>query len=210
MNPLDHRWTMVRDRWPLRVKNSSGEIIPPYSVLRVTNWAKSNNEILYTVTKPDSTYRWQYLVSGPFSIGLGTSDEGLASFLGNSSFVYFNSGTPALGESWGPTSSQWYLTQHRPGFIVQGATTETYNSKSLLLAVQVIPDEILVKNATGGDYAAAHGGDTYQVWGGVAGSEADTSLTVTAYNKMSIAFKAGKFGSVGRLNGQNYAVTWQT
>jgi hypothetical protein len=210
-NPLDLRWQMVRDRWPVRVKNSSGETIPPYAVMRVTDWSKSNNEILYTVAKPDSTYRWQYLVNSPIAIGSGSSNEGVATFLGSPNLVYYNSGTPAYGESWGPTASQWYLTQHRPGFIVQGAHTETFNSKNLLCALQVVPDEIFVKNASGGDYAASHGGDTYQVWGdGVAGSEADTGLTVTAYNKMSISFKNGKFGSVGRLNGQNYAVTWQT
>ena len=43
------------------------------------------------------------------------------------------------------------------------------------------------------------------------GQRADEALywRAYAYNKMSISFKNGKFGSVGRLNGQNYAVTWQ-
>ena len=192
MNPLDHRWTMVRDRWPLRVKNSSGETIPPHSVLRITNWSNSNNEVLYTVAKPDATYRWQYLVSGPFAIGSGSSDEGLASFLSNGGPVYYNSGTPAYGERWGPTSGQWYLTQHRPGFHVQGATTTSFNSKNILVATQIPPGEVRVKNDSGGA-VAADGSATMSMFGGSAGTT-DIGFDVTLTNGSSISWSTDKYG----------------
>jgi hypothetical protein len=183
---------MVRDRWPLRVKNSSGEVIPPFSVMRVTNWSKSNNEILYTVAKPDSTYRWQYLVSGPFAIGSGSSDEGLASFLSNGGPVYYNSGTPAYGERWGPTSGQWYLTQHRPGFHVQGAATSSFNSKNLLVATQIPPGEVRVKNDSGGAVSAGSSA-TMSMFGGSAGTT-DIGFDVTLTNGSSVSWSTDKYG----------------
>lgn len=192
MNPLDHRWTMVRDRWPLRVKNSSGEVIPPFAVMRVTNWSNSNNEILYTVAKPDSTYRWQYLVNGPIAIGSGSSDEGLATFLANGGPVYYNSGTPAYGERWGPTSGQWYLTQHRPGFQVQGATTSSFNSKNLLIATQIPPGEVRVQNDSGGA-VAANSSATMSMYGGSAGTT-DIGFDVTLTNGSSTSWAASKYG----------------
>ncbi len=76
---------MVRDRWPLRVKNSSGEVIHPFSVVLITSVTASNNEMLFTVRKPNAAstdFNWnQYLVTGPYAIGAGSSDEGLATDL---------------------------------------------------------------------------------------------------------------------------------
>lgn len=194
MNPLDQRWPMLRARWPLRFKNGSGEAIPPFAVMRVTNWSKSNNEILYAVAKPDATYRWQYMVNGPFTVGSGSSNEGIGTYLSSAGMVYFGSGTPAYGERWGPTVSQWYLTQHRPGFIVQGATTETFNSKTLLCAVQVPPGEVRVQNDDGsGSFAAGATGRTFGIYGGTAGTS-DTGLEVTINNGSTTAWAATKYG----------------
>lgn len=69
--------------------------------------------------------------------------------------------------------------------------------------------EILVKNDTGSDIAASASG-TFKVFSGTPGSESDTGATITAYNKASIAFKNGKFGSASYLDGYAYAVPWQT
>jgi hypothetical protein len=174
--------------------NNSGESIPPHSVLRITNWSIEDNEILYTVTKPDATYRWQYLVSGPFAIGEEDGDEGLATFLSSGGPVYYNTGTPAYGQRWGPTPSQWYLTQHAPGFHVQGAKTTTFNSKNLLVAVQIPPGEVRVKNDDGsGSFAAAATGRTFGIYGGTAGTT-DTGLEVTINNGSTVAWATDKYG----------------
>jgi hypothetical protein len=194
MNPLDMRWDEIRERWPIRVVNSSGEAIPGYSVMRITNWSKSNNEIVCTVAKPDATYRWQYLVSWPITIGSSSTSEGLATYLHKAGLVYYNSGTPALGERWGPTPSQWYLTQHAPGFIVQGSTTNTFNSKTQLCAVQVPPGEVRVQNDDGsGSFAAGATGRTFGIYGGTAGTT-DTGLEVTLNNGSTTAWAATKYG----------------
>lgn len=206
MNPLDQRWQAVRDRWPIRVKNGSGETIPPFSVLRITGIAFTNNERVYSVAKPDGTYRWRYLVSGPFAIGSSSTNEGLGTFLTQGGLVYC-SGTPALDEEWGPTASQWYLSQYRPGFIVSGSST-SFNGATLLDAIQAIPAEVRVQNDTGGD-VAANSSATYSLFGGSAGTT-DLGLDITATNGTSISFKNTKYGSVGRVSGKNWVVPWQT
>lgn len=182
MNPLDLRWQMLRDRWPIRFKNPTGEEIPPYAVMKVSNWTESDNEILCSVSKPDTTFQRRYLVNGPFAVGTGSDNEGVASFLGRGGPVYI-SGTPTDNEEWGATSGQWYLSQHRPGFIISGSNTETHNGKTIALAIQFVAqvvygkaDAAIAKNASG----------TVRVYGGAFGSESDTSMTISScYNKTS-------------------------
>jgi len=127
MNPLDQRWQMVRDRWPLRVKNASGAVIPPFSVVLITTVTASNNEMLYTVRKPnaaDTDFNWNgYLVTGPFAIGLGTSDEGLATDLAQPNYVRYDTGTPAIKEVWGPKHNQHTLSKNYYGFEILGGNT---------------------------------------------------------------------------------------
>lgn len=204
--------TAIREKNYSRIafRNDNASTAPAYGVLRVTGTTVVDLFPYLTVDKPDSTYRWLYLVNGPEDVVTNGFGWGTWLWHGGPALYDTGSGTPAYGQEWGPTASSWKLQKFAPGFFTFGANDTATSGSEFTHSMQLPPGEILVKNATGGDYAASHGGDTYQVWGGASGSEADTGLTVTAYNKMSIAFKAGKFGSVGRLNGQNYAVTWQT
>jgi hypothetical protein len=188
------RSPFFRKPW-VRFLNGAGEVIPPFSVMRITNETTSNGETIYNVAKPDSTYRWRYLVNGPIAVGSEATHEGWGTFLGEGGWVRFGSGTPALNEMWGPTSGQWYLTQHRPGFLVNGANTYTHNSLTSLNAIQVIPGEIRVQNDDGGgSLAAGAGGRTFGVYGGAAGTT-DTSLEVTLTNASSAVWAASKYGT---------------
>lgn len=101
-------------------------------------------------------------------------------------------------------ASQLLKVARREGQRSRGKTSVVYPE-----FLDTSQGEILVKNATGSDIAINSSG-TFQVWSGTPGSESDTGLTITAYNKTSLAFKNGKFGSVGWLMGQAYAVPWQT
>lgn len=85
----------------------------------------------------------------------------------------------------------------------------TTGEKSCVVRINDVVGECLVKNATGSDIAVNSSG-TFQLWTGTPGSESYTNADVTAYNKSSVVFKNGKFGSVSYLNGQAYAVPWQT
>jgi hypothetical protein len=148
MNPLDQRWQAVRDRWPLRVKNASSAVIPPFSVVLITTVAASNNEMLYTVRKPnaaDTDFNWNgYLVTGPFAIGLGTSDEGLATDLAQPNYVRYDTGTPAIKEVWGPKHNQHTLSKNYYGFEILGGNT-TAAGNNVTIARWVGPNIVIGK-----------------------------------------------------------------
>ena len=101
-------------------------------------------------------------------------------------------------------ASQLLKVARREGQRSRGGSSVTYPE-----FLDVSQGEILVKNATGSDIAINSSG-TYQIWSGTPGSEADTGITITAYNKTSVAFKNGKFGSLGWLMGHAYVTPWQT
>lgn len=186
------RTPFFRKPW-VRYINSSGESIPSHAVMRVTAVSYSNGELIYTVAKPDGTYRWRYLVNGPIACGSGSADEGLGTLLAEGGPVYISTGTPALNEMWRPTSGQWYLTQHGPGFIVNGATTTTSGGVTVLVATQVPPGEIRVQNDSGGAVAASASA-TMSVYGGASGTT-DTSMDVTLTNASSTSWATTKYGS---------------
>jgi hypothetical protein len=189
------RSPFFRKPW-VRFLNGAGEAIPPFAVMRITNWTISNGERIYNIAKPDATFRWRYLVNGPIAVGSDATHEGWGTFLSEGGLVYFGSGTPAEGEHWGVTSGQWYLTQHRPGFKVSGAGTYTFNSKTMLDAVQLPPGEVRVYNDSGGAVAAG-GSATLSVYGGASGTT-DTSLDVTLTNSSSVSWATTKYGFATR------------
>jgi hypothetical protein len=175
---------MVRDRWPLRVKNSSGSVIPPFSVVLITTVAASNNELVYTVRQPNAAstdFNWNgYLVTGPFAIGAGASDEGLATDLAQPNYVRYDTGTPAIKEVWGPKHAQFTLSKNYYGFeVLGGNTTAGGNNVTIAKWIGVDkalgkPDATIAKDASG----------TVSVYFSTAGSESDTTMNIASvYNR---------------------------
>ena len=166
--------------YPCFVKNGSGEEVPPCAVMRITSVDLVDGRIEYTIGKPDSTFRREYLVNSPMAIANASSAEGYAGKLHDGGLVYYNTGTPALDELWGATSGQWYLTQHRAGFKVTAKTT-TFNSKNLVIASGYMVDQVLGKpNGTINLNSAGQ----VNIYGGTRGSESTTSMSVAScYNK---------------------------
>ena len=141
MNPLDLRWQMVRDRWPLRVVNgTSNTTIPPFSVVLVTSITATNNETVYTIRAPNASstdFNWNgYLVTGPFSIGGSGSNQGLATDLVQPNYVRYNagSGTPAIKDVWGPKHNQSTLEKYYYGFEILGGNTTTAAGNQITIA----------------------------------------------------------------------------
>ena len=136
MNPLDLRWQMVRDRWPVRVKNGAGATIPPFSIVLVSSTTTTNNEIVFTVVKPNAAstdFNWEgYLVTGPFEIGSGSSNEGLASTLAQPNFISTDY-TSALGEICGPKHGQFTAAKYYYGYRIMGGAT-TFNGIKIAVA----------------------------------------------------------------------------
>jgi hypothetical protein len=154
-----------------------------------------------TVIKPTATFARQYLVNSPIAIANNSSAEGYAGFLEDGGYVYYNSGTPATGEEWGVTSGQWYLTQNRPGFVVTNETT-TFNSKNLVWAKGYLVQQVLGKPNAG---ISLNNSGTINIYGGTPGSEATTSLTVSAFYKTGPdALTTSNWVTVGWLHGKAY------
>lgn len=196
----------------LQFYNNSSETVPRWGVMRIeTQGSTARDGQVLVCNKPNSSYQALYVVNLESDVAPGF--PGLCSFLTEASplgmeghyALYNTAATPAVGQSWGPVNDSWLLHQHGPGFGVLGSQVE---NESRVAVLQIPPAEILVKNA--GSSIAAGSSGSVQVWGGVAGSEANSGLTVTAYNRTSVAFGNNKFGAVGFLNGQAYVVPFQT
>lgn len=188
----------------VRFYNDSGETIPAYGVMRITGSSTSG---YLTVSKPNTSFNALYLVNGPRTVAYQAYSRG--SFLmGDSASMldrralYNTAATPLAGESWGVINNSWLLHQHGPGFGILGGPDGTTVS-----VIQIPPAEILVKR-TAGSLAAGSSGE-FEVHVGVSGSESDSGQRVTALNKMSVAFGDEKYGAVGIMNGQTYAVRFQ-
>lgn len=191
----------------IRFYNDSGETIPAYGIMRITG---SNTKGFVTVSKPNTAFQALYLVNGGWDVAYQSTGRG--SFLmGDTTSLFdryarYDTGdTPLAGESWGVVNNSWELHKHGPGFGIIGSPD---TEKGIVPVIQIYPTEILVKR-TAGSLAANSSGE-FEVHGGVAGSESDSGQRVTAHNKMSVAFGDEKYGAVGIMNGQGYAVRFQT
>jgi hypothetical protein len=194
---------VFRTKYPVKVRNSTGAVIPACAVMRVTNWTNVDNGVVANVAKPNATLFRRYLVNGPLAIGAASTDEGYAGYLDNwDGPVMYGSGTPALDEEWGATDAQWYLTKNRPGFIVAGSTTTTFNSTNILAARGYLLTQVLGKPNSN---IALDASGTVNVWGGTPGSEATTGLSIPTVFAKTQALVTTDFVTVGWLNGKPYA-----
>lgn len=127
MNPSDLRAPFFQ-RGYVRIKNGTGAVIPPFSVVLISSSAVDNNSTLHTVIKPnnaDTDFNWDsYLVTWQFQIGSASNAEGMATNLVNGGYVrYDGSGTPAIKEIWGPKHNQLTLSKNYYGFRITGGNT---------------------------------------------------------------------------------------
>jgi hypothetical protein len=213
-NSLAPGTTQYVERPPSRQRflNSSGEECPAYAVMEVTagvrGGANAYTEERLTITKPTSTFNRLYLVNGPQPVAANYEGEGtwlMDDAAGRPVLYASGDGTPAWGESWGAKASQWTLAKNRPGFLVTGANntsaTNVYTSGVQFYVNQLVgkPDANIAKGASG----------TVSIWMGTPGSEADTSINVTAY-ATGAAVTSGKWVSLVFVNGSWLVGCWET
>lgn len=126
--PNDMRAPFFRaNRWR-RVVNGGGVAIPPHSVVLITSTSKSAGEIVHTVRQPNAAntdFHWnRYLVTGTQAIYTDSDSEGLATDLSCPGYVrYDSSGTPAIGDVWGPKHAQFTLSKYYYGYEILGGNT---------------------------------------------------------------------------------------
>ena len=94
-------------RW-LPYRNDSGEIVPPYALLRVTGVATVNGQTMHTVAKPNASTT--HLVWA-FNDGASVAVDGIGLLTFDSPAVAkVNTGVvPTAGAKYGPSSGQWYI-----------------------------------------------------------------------------------------------------
>jgi len=163
--------------------NNAGEEIPAYSCVVIGAKADKNGVQHNALTKPSTTFSTAF----GLTVGLDISSGDNCGYHVESGFATYDTGTPAVGEVWGPKPGQFTLTRGYVGFICLGiidATAkimlaERTQSRSYLCK----PNSSITKGSTG----------ACTIWAGVSGSEAATTWTsVTARAKWA-AVTSGKF-----------------
>jgi hypothetical protein len=176
----------------LLVLNTSNETIPAGGVMRITGKRTYADRFAIAVDKPNSTLQHEYLVNGAKPIPAGAS--GYAADMTKDVELLIASGTPAYGESWGPTADSFSATQHRPGGFALGEAITRGDASYVPVNWRPIWHAM---GKPGADISAGSSG-TVTIWGGVAGSEATASITVSAYSRLDIP--ADTFTAVTWLN----------
>jgi hypothetical protein len=136
--------------WKL-FRNTTGETIPPFSILRITGAENFNGAIRITVAKPNATQYDAYMVNGPYAVTAG--EDGVCTTLTQAGYLAYDSGdgTPALGESWGAKSGQWTAEKDVAGFFICGGTKATAGVNAVV-AIQIAEpqiEQIIVRNNSG-------------------------------------------------------------
>ena len=115
-------------RWA-EIQNDSSETLPAYGIARVTGASSPEpGRLVYTVNKPSTGSDEIYVVNG--STPIATTKKGRGTF--DAPFVVsYDTGTPVVGEEWGPESVAWTLVTDSGGFVVLGLIDTT--AKTMLV-----------------------------------------------------------------------------
>lgn len=207
MLPHDERSPFKQRPWkPFR--NASGEVIPPFSVMRITgaeNTTTPDGALRYVCAKPNSTFCTRYMVSGPFATPAGSKD-GICTTLSEAGYVAYNSGagTPALDEEWGAKTGQWTVEKNRPGFIIDGGTKTTAGVNAVAARQHIVTS---LKGKAGSGISKGSTGSV-AIWMGASGAEAATEYTITCLAK-GAAITASKWVVVWFESGVWYVAPWE-
>lgn len=182
-----------RPKW-VQFRNTSGEEIPAYGVMRVTGAELKAGLPIITVAKPSTTFQRLYLVNGPQRVGSGSTARGIGTWLDDEpGYVLYESGTPAYGESWGPKASQWSLAKWRYGFTVVGGLAGT-GSGIRVVAKQREVD--VVYGQTNGTHTKGSS-STIDLYDGNNSAISSTSITAT-----------NRFATVATATAKKVMCTW--
>lgn len=106
--------------------NNSGETVPAYGCMAVAGIAidgvgdpiyDSDGNVTLNCVKPSTTFRRLYVLNMDTAIAHGQTGRCFTPGGYDAALFLYNTGEPALSETFGPTSGQWYLTKTYPGII---------------------------------------------------------------------------------------------
>lgn len=164
-------WMPAADSNTLRVYNSYAGTIPAYGVMQISSAALSSGVTTFTVTRP-THLRGQYLVNTDSPIAQSKYGEGLIV----PDRIAYSSGTPAVGQMWGPTASSFYASRGTPFWTATGAGESSSFPASLCLQQEYRGklDGTLNQGSSA----------TMSIWAYNGSAEADTTENVTVYDWM--------------------------
>lgn len=129
-----------------RFKNGAGEEIPAYAILRITGTTEIDNDIVFTVAKPNSEEQPFYLVNGPLAVKDDPDAEGRGTTSMQAAYVLVGGG-PVYGDLWGPTDDSWEASENGSGFLMLGAA-QPDPTRAVAVQVNQSPVAIATANLT--------------------------------------------------------------
>ncbi len=123
-------WLALRG-YPFR--NDSGEEVPTGGCLAVDGPAFEGGQLSPDIdgnipvacSKPSTTFRRLYVLNMGNPVPAGDYGRCFTPGGYDMAMALYDTGTPALGESYGPTPGQWYLTKDYPSIFHVGGVTES-------------------------------------------------------------------------------------
>lgn len=190
-------------RW-LPLRNDSGETLPAFACARITGVTIVEGQVVTTVAKPSTTLARHYLINGPSAVANGKYGSGTIDC--PAYVLYDTADTPAFQEGWGPKPSQWTIAKGFPGFTIlgtnsgSGATSRTFALWEPITRLVGKADALVGSGSSG----------TVSIWiGGTVGSESDSTINVTVYNRTGADLASGAWCVVLWINNTWYAEPWE-
>jgi hypothetical protein len=190
----------------IRFLNKSSETAPAYAVMRITGLETAGIDaagldeqpLVVKVDKPNSVANRQLLINGPIAVPAGKYGRGT---LDLPAWILYDtaSGTPSLGDSWGPKNGAWKLSIHRPGFTVVGgavAADEVVYCERENTPIYLGKTDAAITQGTSG---------TVSVWAGTPAGIADTTDNIASCFSRFMDLASGAWVTVQYINGHPYA-----
>ncbi len=134
---------------PLHVRNDSGEIIPPFAVMRITGEATVSGMAVYTVSKPNTAFQRRYLVNGPAAIKVGAIGQ-----CNDGHFVDLDITYSSGVANYGPTPNAWKVVADRYGFELLKTPTASGKYRAVHKPINAILFRVNATISSGGNGTA--------------------------------------------------------
>lgn len=184
------------------IYNDTGGSLGKYSLVRPNAIRLVEKKIFIDVKQPDSTHSWDYLVVGDNDIP--SASYGLAQRGPMVKFLY-DTGTPAVGNGYGPKSGQYTAVKNYPECLIVAGI---YDAGDKIAWGRLKPIEELIGKLDG---SLSQGSTaTVSIWIGAGGSESDSGVNVEVavrdwlMKSGATAIASGKKVVVRRINGVPY------
>lgn len=192
--------------FPYPFENWSGETIPAFSIMAVTDIVYTEGIPFFKVEKPSTTFRRRYVVNGhcdiPSTAG-SNKGRGVCFERGLLRFKYESGASPSNGKGYGPKPGSWEMWEGYPQCVHVEGVLDSTNKWMLGMLAPITR----LRCKTGGSSVSAgtSSSSNYIITTGTPGSEATAGFTTlpTMYYRTAIGANKHFFGSF--LDGYWYA-----